>query len=81
MAISNDIKGNDTGNSRNGKSNKNVRGDFSELVLDIPRNRKDYFEPKIIPKHKRTFSGFDDKIISMYTSGMTTRQIQNQLIY
>jgi len=76
----NDIKGNNTGNSRNGKSNKTVKGDFGELSLDIPRDRKGYFEPQIIPKNQRTFTGFDDKIISMYASGMTTRQIQDQLI-
>jgi len=72
--------GNNTGNSRNGKSKKTIKGDFGKLTLDIPRDRKSDFEPKIIPKNQRTFDGFDDKIISMYASGMTTRQIQGQLI-
>ncbi len=72
--------GNNTGNSRNGKSKKTIKGDFGKLTLDIPRDRKSYFEPKIIPKNQRTFDGFDDKIISMYASGMTTRQIADQLI-
>jgi len=72
--------GNNTGNSRNGKSKKTIKGDFGKLTIDIPRDRCGDFEPKIIPKNQRTFDGFDDKIISMYASGMTTRQIQGQLI-
>ncbi len=72
--------GNNTGNSRNGKSKKTIKGDFGKLTLDIPRDRKSDFEPKIIPKNQRTFDGFDDKIISMYASGMTTLQIADQLI-
>ena len=75
-----DAKGKNTGNSRNGKSSKAVKGDFGEISIKVPRDRKGDFEPQIIPKHQRTFTGFDDKIISMYASGMTTRQIQDQLI-
>ena len=74
------VKGNNTGNSRNGQTTKTVRGDYGEISINVPRDRNGDFEPQIIPKHKRTFTGFDDKIISMYASGMTTRQIQEQLI-
>lgn len=75
-----DLKGNNTGNSRNGCTSKTIKGDFGEVSINVPRDRKCDFEPQIIPKHKRVFAGFDDKIISMYASGMTTRQIQDQLI-
>ena len=75
-----DHKGNNSGNSRNGSTNKTIKGDFGEISIKVPRDRQNDFEPKIIPKHKRTFTGFDDKIIAMYAGGMTTRQIQEQLI-
>ena len=75
-----DLKGNNTGNSRNGCTSKTIKGDFGEISIKVPRDRKCDFEPQIIPKHKRAFAGFNDKIISMYASGMTTRQIQDQLI-
>ena len=66
-------------NSRNGTSKKTVSTDIGDVPLDIPRDRKGEFEPRIIPKHQRRFEGFDDKIISMYGLGMTTRDIQKYL--
>lgn len=66
-------------NSRNGKSQKTVISDCGNLDIQTPRDRDSSFEPAIIPKHERRFSGFDDKILSMYSRGMTTRDIQDHL--
>lgn len=74
-----DPAGYNTGNSRNGKSSKKLKGDFGEIALETPRDRDGSFEPKIIGKHQTRFTGFDDKIVSMYARGMTTRDIQAHL--
>jgi len=71
--------GRGSGNTRNGKSRKRVQGDFGSVEVAVPRDRNGSFEPKILPKHERRFTGFDDKIISMYARGMTTRDIQAHL--
>ena len=71
--------GNKTGNSRNGKSKKTLKGDFGTLPIEVPRDRNSTFEPKIVPKGQTRFEGFDDKILSLYARGMTTRQIQQHL--
>jgi putative transposase len=71
--------GNNTGNSRNGTSKKTILTEIGDIDLSIPRDRKGEFDPKIIKKHQRRFDGFDDKIISMYARGMTTRDIQGHL--
>lgn len=71
--------GDNSGNSRNGSYKKKVKGDFGELDLAVPRDRNATFEPVIIPKGESRFKGFDDKIISMYARGMTTRDIQAHL--
>jgi putative transposase len=68
-----------SGNSRNGTSRKTVQGDFGSVEIEVPRDRKGSFEPKILPKHERRFRGFDDKIVSMYARGMSTREIQAHL--
>jgi len=75
----NSPKGKNTGNSRNGKSKKTIKGDFGEVPIDVPRDRTGSFEPQIVKKHQTRFDGFDDKIISMYARGMTTRDIQAHL--
>lgn len=72
-------KGNNSGNSRNGKSKKSVKGDFGEIEVNTPRDRNGTFEPQILKKGQTRFEGFDDKIISMYSRGMTTRDIQAHL--
>jgi len=72
-------KGNKSGNSRNGNSQKTLKGDFGTLPLEVPRDRNATFEPQIIPKHQTRFAGFDDKILSLYARGMTTRQIKQHL--
>src|SRR6266571_2741452 len=74
-----DPEGRGSGNSRNGMSRKKLKGDFGEVEIEVPRDREGEFEPKIVPKHQRRFAGFDDKILSMYARGMTTREIQGHL--
>src|SRR5437870_5387552 len=74
-----DPAGHHRGNTRNGKSRKNLKGDFGELELETPRDRKATFDPKIVAKGQTRWTGFDDKIISMYARGMTTREIQGHL--
>lgn len=71
--------GNNSGNSRNGRYRKKVKGDFGNLDVTVPRDRNSTFEPIILPKGETRFTGFDDKIISMYARGMTTRDIQGHL--
>jgi len=75
----NDAEGRGSGNSRNGASRKTVMGDFGEVEIEVPRDRVGDFEPKIVGKHQRRFTGFDDKILSMYARGMSTREIQGHL--
>lgn len=70
---------NPTGNARNGKSHKTLKGEFGELPIEIPRDREGSFEPQIIPNHQTRWVGFDDKIISLYARGMTVREIQQHL--
>jgi putative transposase len=74
-----DPAGYKSGNSRNGTSRKTVKGDFGELSIEVPRDRTSTFEPQILPKHQSRFTGFDDKIVSMYARGMTTRDIEAHL--
>lgn len=71
--------GHNSGNSRNGTSSKTVKGDFGEVTIEVPRDRAGTFEPRILPKHQTRFTGFDDKIVSMYARGMTTREIEGHL--
>ena len=71
--------GNNSGNSRNGKSAKTIKGSFGELVLETPRDRNGTFEPQIIGKHQTRFTGFDQNIISLYARGLSTREIQQHL--
>src|SRR5574343_613636 len=70
---------NASGNTRNGKSRKTLKGEFGELPIEVPRDRHGSFEPQLIPKHQTRWTGFDDKIISLYARGMTVREIQAHL--
>jgi len=72
-------RGRNTGNSRNGSYDKTVIGEHGEMAVKIPRDREGAFEPQILPKGISRFSGFDDKIISLYARGLTTRDIQSHL--
>ena len=74
-----DPVGNNSGNSRNGATTKTLKGDFGEMPLETPRDRNGSYEPKIIGKGQTRFTGFDDKIVSMYARGMRTREIQGHL--
>ena len=56
-----------------------MKGEFGELPIDIPRDRHGSFEPQLIPKHQTRWTGFDDKILSLYARGMTVREIQGHL--
>ena len=66
-------------NARNGYTRKKIQTKDDKIELNIPRDRAGEFEPQLIPKHQRRFDGFDEKIISMYAYGMTTRDIQGHL--
>jgi len=63
-------------NHRNGSSAKTVHTEDGPLRIEVPRDRAGSFEPMLIGKHERRFTGFDDKIIAMYARGMTVREIQ-----
>lgn len=74
-----DVDGYGSGNSRNGKSKKTLKGEAGEMRIQVPRDRNGTFEPKLIEKHQTRFEGFDAKILSMYALGMTVRDIQGHL--
>ena len=75
-----DPAGKNSGNSRNGTSPKTIKGEFGNLELATPRDRNGSFEPQIIAKGQRRFEGFDQAIISLYSRGMTTREIEGHLL-
>jgi putative transposase len=75
----NDVAGKNSGNSRNGATAKTLKGDFGEIELETPRDRNGEFEPRLIRKHQTRFTGFDEKVLSLYARGMTTREIQGHL--
>jgi putative transposase len=64
------------GNTRNGHSAKTLQAEFGELPLNIPRDRQGAFEPKLVERHHTCWTGFDDKIISLYARGLSVREIQ-----
>lgn len=66
-------------NQRNGTSGKTVLTDDGPVDIEVPRDREGSYEPLIIGKHERRFTGFDQKIIAMYARGMTVREIQGYL--
>ena len=72
-------KPDEAGNHRNGASGKTVLTEDGPLRIDVPRDRQSSFEPLLIPKHERRFTGFDDKIVAMYARGMTVRESQDCL--
>ncbi|WP_436395282.1 IS256 family transposase [Acidithiobacillus ferriphilus] len=68
-----------TGNTRNGTSKKTLKGELGALQIEVPRDRNGSFEPRLILKHQTRWTGFDDKILSLYARGMTVREIQSHL--
>ena len=75
-----DPKGNNSGNSRNGRGKKKVVLGTDEVELATPRDRNGSYEPELIPKGKKYFKGFNDNIIAMYARGMSVRDIQSCLL-
>lgn len=75
----NDRESKDGTNARNGRSRKKVRGDFGEVEVETPRDREGSFEPKTIKKRQTSVGNFTDKVISLYTRGMSTREIEDHL--
>jgi putative transposase len=75
-----DPAGKNSGNSRNGTGPKTLKGEFGNLELATPRDRNGSFEPQIVAKGQRRFEGFDQAIISLYSRGLTTREIEGHLL-
>ncbi len=71
-----DPSGNNSGNSRNGFSKKTLKTNLGEVPLDIPRDRNSSFDPIVVPKHDRMSAKIEHAIITMYSRGMTTRDIE-----
>jgi putative transposase len=69
------VEGKNSGNSRNGHSFKTIKGDFGEVEITTPRDRKSSFEPQIIRKNQTRITEFDHQILTLYAKGMTTRDI------
>ncbi len=69
------LAGEDAGNTRNGYGRKTVTIETGRIELSIPRDRQATFDPQLIARYQRRFPGFDDKIVSMYARGMSTREI------
>jgi putative transposase len=65
-----------TTNHRHGTSGKTVITDDGPVPIDVPRDREGTFEPQLIGKHERRFTGCDDKVIALYARGLTVREIQ-----
>jgi putative transposase len=75
----NSPRGNNSGNSRNGKSHKTLKNENGEIQITVPRDRNGEFDPVIVKKYERTIGPIEDKIISMYSKGMTVRDIQSHI--
>jgi len=73
------VEGRGSGNSRNGSGDKLLQTEQGPIPIEVPRDRNGTFEPQLVKKHQRRFDGFDDKILSMYARGMSTRDIQAHL--
>jgi len=69
-----------TDNKRNGHSTKKLKSQYGEFQIDVPRDHNGEFEPKLIPKYQRDISGIEEKVISLYARGMSTRDIHDQLL-
>jgi len=74
-----DYRNKKTDNSRNGYSSKTVQGSMGEVEIDIPRDRKGEFEPELVKKHQTDISAIEDKVIYLYSQGVSTREIQKTM--
>lgn len=74
-----EVSNKNSNNSRNGYSKKTVKSELGPISVNVPRDRNGEFEPQIIPKHQRNINGIEDKILSLYATGMTTRDISEQI--
>lgn len=72
-------QGNNSGNSRNGKTRKKIRSKRGELNIEVPRDRNSTFEPVLVPKRSRFVEGIEEVIISFYARGMSVRDIETQI--
>ena len=79
MGYSKYDKTSEKNNYRNGTTKKNLKSEFGEFEFETPRDRNGEFEPKIVPKNTRDVSGIEEKIISLYARGLTTREINEQI--
>jgi len=75
----NSSEGDNSGNSRNGRTEKTVLLENQSATIEVPRDRNGTFEPVIVPKHQKRLPLFNDQIISMYARGMNNRKIQDHL--
>lgn len=66
-------------NSRNGKSTKKVKTKLGEIDIEVPRDRDGSFEPQLVPKRKRVLEEIEDHVLSLYTYGMSTRDIESHI--
>jgi transposase-like protein len=73
------VEGQNSGNSRNGFSKKTVQSDRGPLTLKIPRDRDGSFTPQIVPPYSRVLAGLEDQVLALYSVGMSTRDISEQL--
>ena len=69
----------DSDDYRNGYKTKRVNSSYGSMEIEVPQDRKSTFEPQVVKKHQKDISDIDQKIISMYAKGMTTRQISDTL--
>ena len=74
-----DPAGHGSGNARNGKSRKTLKGESGEMEIAVPRDRNGSFEPQLVKKHQTRWEKLDQQIIALYARGMTVRDIQAQL--
>jgi transposase-like protein len=74
-----DPAGNNSGDSRNGTTPKTLKGKRGKVEIEVPCDRNGDFEPQLVKKNQTRFDGLDEKIISLYARGMTTREIQGHL--
>ncbi|MBI4215696.1 MAG: IS256 family transposase [Parcubacteria group bacterium] len=72
-------EGRGSGNSRNGKGKKRVQSPSGEFEIEVPRDRNGTFDPHLVPKRQKRIAGFDDKVLALYSRGLSTREIQAEL--